>query len=180
MAEEIRDPINYKYEKLVDTEIKPYFRKNRRGKNRDENLDKSIRNSMMVNVSEEQIIDDILNRDLEQMMLQSQLEYVEQLQKAHEKEKEEERIRSEKIKENLEKFSNIRSQLKRVGRLDKDIQKLSDIIEPIIDVYCEDNTKKFEFDKDTYEFIMKNLKTIRLKSIELELIQGIIWTSDVL
>ena len=178
MAEEIRDPIEYKYERLADTEMKPYLRKNRREKNYDENLDKSIRNSMIVNVSEEQIIDDILNRDLEQMMLQSQLEYIDQLQKANEKEKDEERIRSIKLKENLEKFSNIRTQLKRIGRLDKDIQKLGELLEPIIDIYCENNTQVFELDKETYTFILKNIKSIRLKQTDIDLIQSIIKLED--
>jgi hypothetical protein len=170
MEEEIRDPIDYKYERLVDAEIKPYFRKNRRGKNRDEKLDKSIHNSMIVNVSEEQIIDDILSRDLEQMMLQSQLEYIDQLQK----EKEEERLRSEKVKVNLEKFSNVRSQLRRISRLDKDIQRLNELLEPIIDIYSENDTQVFEFDRETYSFIMKNIKSIRLKQTDIDLIQSII------
>ncbi len=176
--EEVRAPMQFKSERLVDTEIKPYFRKNRRGKNRDENLDKSIRNSMMVNVSEEQIIDDILNRDMEQMLLQSQLEYVDQLQKAHEKEMEEARIQSERVKENIEKFSNIKIQLKRIGRLDKDIQKLNEMIDPIIDIYCEDDKRIFEFDKQTYTFIMKNIKSIRLKQTDLDLLQSIIKLED--
>jgi hypothetical protein len=168
MAEEVRVPIEYKYERLVDMEVKPY--KNKRGKSKDENLDKAIENSMIINISEEQIIDDILRRDMEEMVLRSQEEYLEQLKK----EKEEERIKSERRKNNISKFSNIRTQMKKIRRFDADIQKLSDIIEPIIDIYCEDDTKIFELDYDTYAFIIKNLKTIRLNNYDLELVKGII------
>jgi hypothetical protein len=61
--------------------------------------------------------------------------------------------------------------LKRIGKIDKDIKKLEDILEPIIDSYCDDDSRQFEFDTETNEFIMKHLKSIRLKPGELELIQ---------
>ncbi len=158
--EEVRAPIEYKTERLVEPEVKPNVRKTRKGK-------KTTHDSMIV--MEEQIIDDILSRDIEQMMIQSQIEYVEQMQKEHEKEL----LIRERRKENVLKFTNVRNQLKRIGKMDKDIKKLEDILEPIIDSYCDDDSRRFDFDKETNEFIIKHLKSIRLKPGEFELIQSL-------
>ena len=126
----------------------------------------------MMNIKEEEneITEGILNLDIENAMRQSMLEFQEEENRKRLKEEEE----REKRLDTLSKFSNIRHQMKRVGAFDKDIQELNLLFGPLIEQYSENTNQVFTFDKNTYDMIMKNVRSIRLKKEELELIYSMI------
>jgi hypothetical protein len=112
------------------------------------------------------IAESILMADIEQALRQSSIDHENMWLK--EQEKREKRLNT------LSKFKNIRHQLKRIGTFDKDILKLNELLVPIIELYCEDTNRIFTFDKETFEMIIKNIRTIRLKPEEYQLILGMI------
>ena len=94
--EEVRPPMEFKTERLIDPP--------RRGRPRKNNTRSS---------NENELADSLLQLDLEDVLRQSRIEY-------DKKQIEEEQRRQE----TFAKFENIRFQMKRIGRLDKEIQGL--------------------------------------------------------
>lgn len=158
---EVRAPMEYKYERLIEPERRP------RGRPR-----KVTRSS--IKQEENEIVEGILNLDIENAMRQSMLEFQEEESRKHKEEQEKIEKEREKRLETLSKFSNIRHQMKRVGAFDKDIQELNLLLGPLIEQYSENTNQVFTFDKNTYDMIMKNIKSIRLKKEEIELLVSIL------
>jgi hypothetical protein len=162
--EEIREPIEYKFERLVDPE--PVTKKGR-GRPR-----RVTRASMAE--EENEIVQGILNLDIESAMKQSIEEMIlNEKNQREEQQKQEDFIRERRI-EILSKFKNIRHQMKRIASFDKDIQELNMILVPIIDQYCENLEQSILVDEEIYDMILKNIRTIRLKKEEYDLISLII------
>jgi hypothetical protein len=166
--EEVRAPMEFKQERLVDSfhELqKPTRRKYnlRRRKNTDVTTENSLND-------DSQIAEAILNDDMERILIESQMEYV----NLKMKEKEELQLEKEKRREIFDKFTNIRNQLKRIGKYDKDIQQVYELLIPMIDRYCEDTSVSISLDSETYHMILRNLKTIRLKKEDEELVHKMI------
>ena len=76
-----------------------------------------------------------------------------------------------KRKQNFEKFL---FDLNKIGKMDKEIREIYDIIEPIIESYCNQYINICELDIDTYEKIFKLLGKVRTDKAAIETLQTII------
>lgn len=100
-------------------------------------------------------------KDIDEAIYQSLIEmesanefnakYEEELLKQHERETEERKA----------KFSKLLFDVKRLVKYDKNIEEVCNIIEPIIEMYCEQFISTVEMDADTYEKIFNTLGTLR-------------------
>lgn len=73
-----------------------------------------------------------------------------------------------------EKFYNLIFVLNKLKRFDNDIKEISEIIEPIIDLYCNQYIQYYEVDEITYDKIFKIIGTIRTDKKNIELLKNII------
>lgn len=78
---------------------------------------------------------------------------------------------SNKRKQTFEKFL---FDLNKVGKIDKEVREIYDIIEPIIESYCSQYINKCELDIETYEKIFKLLGKIRTDKTAVEFLKTII------
>jgi hypothetical protein len=58
-------------------------------------------------------------------------------------------------------FKEFLFNLNKIGKFDKEVREIYDIIEPIIDSYCSQSIQSCEFDEETYDKIFIILKKIR-------------------
>jgi len=123
---------------------------------------------------ENEIADEILMKDIETALLQSMIDHENKLKEEQQKENE---IRERRI-EALSKFENIRQQMSRVAKIDKDIRELNDLLWPMIETYCEDTRLTSSLDEDTYKMIMKDLKSICLRKEDIELVESLFVTKQ--
>jgi hypothetical protein len=72
----------------------------------------------------------------------------------------------EKTRLRVQTFKDVLFKIKKISMIDNKILKLYNIIEPIINSYCECKLDIYECDKDTYDTIFGTLKTIRLTESE--------------
>jgi hypothetical protein len=159
--EEVRAPIEYKYERMVET---------RRPRGRPRRVTRAS-----IKEDENEITEGIMNLDIENAMRQSMIEFQEKILIDERKRQEEEQIKRENRINILSKFRNILHQLKRISTYDKDIQALNLILGPIIELYCESTGQPILVNKEIYDMIIKNIRTIRLSKEELNLINEIIY-----
>jgi hypothetical protein len=73
-----------------------------------------------------------------------------------------------------EKFHQLLLDMNKLLRFDKDIKEVYDIIEPIIESYCNQYIEYVELDSITYEKIFKVIGTIRTDKKNIELLKTII------
>jgi hypothetical protein len=71
-------------------------------------------------------------------------------------------------------FEKLLFDLHKVGRFDKEIREIYDIIEPIIESYCGQYIETCELDLETYEKIFNTLKKIRNNQQTLDTLKTII------
>lgn len=64
-------------------------------------------------------------------------------------------------KKRNEIFKNFRFNLNKVGKFDKKVREIYDIIDPIIDLYCDQRIETCELDGETYNKVFNTLKEIR-------------------
>jgi hypothetical protein len=76
-----------------------------------------------------------------------------------------------KRKQTFEKFL---FDLNKVGKMDKEVREIYDIVEPIIESYCNQYINKCELDVDTYEKIFKLLGKVRTDKTAVDLLRTII------
>jgi hypothetical protein len=89
----------------------------------------------------------------------------------------EEKIISEYIKETnrrKEIFKDFLFNVNKIGKFDKEIQEIYDIIEPIIDSYCGQIFESCELDEETYNKIFNTLKNIRNNQNALDILRSIL------
>ena len=78
------------------------------------------------------------------------------------------------INERREKFGGLLLDINKLIRFDKDIKEIYEIIEPIIESYCNQYIEYVELDVDTYDKIFKVIGTIRTNKKNLENLKTII------
>ena len=83
------------------------------------------------------------------------------------------KFEKEKI-ERKEMFAKFLLDLNRIIRLDKDVKDVYEIIEPIIDGYCNQLIYMCEFDEETYDKIFEVLSTIRTDKKCVDILKTII------
>lgn len=93
----------------------------------------------------------------------------------------EEELINEHLKNVSEKrdiFRNLLFDLNRISRFDKEIKNIYEIIEPIIDAYCDGFIQVYEIDTETYDKIFKNIKNIRTDKNGVEKLKEILSKYD--
>ena len=70
-----------------------------------------------------------------------------------------------------EMFSEFIFDIHKLVRFDKDIKEIYEIIEPIIDAYCEQYIKEYEIDSLTYDRIFKMISNVRTNKKNIELLK---------
>lgn len=176
-SEYVRPPMEYKTETLAGYTL-PQKTTIKNRYNTHKTHEEDIANEILDKDTENAIMDSII--EFEQIELEKEWarNIEEQIRKEEDDRLMEEAMKMEedekRRKELLSKFSNIQNQIKRISRLDKDIQKLNYILVEIIDTYCEDSSQVFSFDAETYNMIITNIKSIRLKPEDIEFIHSII------
>ena len=76
--------------------------------------------------------------------------------------------------ERKEKFREILFDLNKLIRFDKDIKEVYEIIEPIIESYCNQIIEFCELDGLTYDKIFKSLKGVRTNKKNIEYLQTLL------
>lgn len=114
------------------------------------------------------------DKEMEEAIQQSMKEFVDQ--DIINRQYEEDILKTyEKIK--LERKENCRELLLDINKLthyDKDIKEIYDIIEPILECYCNQNIDFYEADEITYNRIFDLLSKIRTKSKNIEFLKTVI------
>jgi hypothetical protein len=90
--------------------------------------------------------------EFEEDILQNMLDYEKEIQKFFIEEK-------NRRKEN---FNVLLLKMKRLANYDKEVEEIYNIIDPIIESYCEQVIQYYEVDKITYERIFSVLSSIRI------------------
>ena len=78
------------------------------------------------------------------------------------------------IAERKNLFRGLLFDLNKLIRFDKEIKEIYEIIEPIIDAYCEQYIKEYEVDSFTYDRIFKMISNIRTDKKNIELLKKIL------
>lgn len=73
-----------------------------------------------------------------------------------------------------EKFYKLTLDLNKLIRFDKDVKEIYEIIEPIIDAYCNQYIQNYQLDEITYDKIFKIIGTIRTDKKNIELLRTIL------
>ena len=76
--------------------------------------------------------------------------------------------------ERREKFKDLLFDLNKISKFDKNIKETYEIIEPIIEAYCNQFIEIYEVDEETYTCIFKALSTIRTNKKNVEFLKTII------
>jgi len=71
-------------------------------------------------------------------------------------------------------FKEFLFHLNKISKFDEEIRAIYDIIEPIIESYCNQMIDKCELDKITYDKIFNTLKNIRNTKLVIEVLRTII------
>ena len=120
--------------------------------NRRSEFEKELYKGLRISLEEARTFNN-LNKDFEEELIQ--------------------KFEKEKI-QRKEIFANFLFDLNRIIRLDKDIKDVYEIIEPIIDAYCNQFIEICEFDEETYNKIFKVLSTIRIDKKCINILKTII------
>ena len=81
---------------------------------------------------------------------------------------------NDEINTRKEKFQQLLLDMNKFMRFDKDIKEIYELIEPIIESYCNQYIEFIELDVDTYDRIFKIIGTIRTNKKNLENLKIII------
>jgi len=96
--------------------------------------------------------------EFEEDILQNMIDYEKEIQKYFVEEK----------KRRKEIFNVLLFKMKKISNYDKEVEEIYNIIEPIIESYCEQVIQYYEVDKVTYERIFNIVSSIRVDKEPLE------------
>ena len=96
--------------------------------------------------------------EFEEDILQNMVDYEKEIQKYFVEEK----MRRKEI------FNALLFKMKKISNYDKEVEDIYNIIEPIIESYCEQVIQYYEVDKVTYERIFNIVSSIRVEKEPLE------------
>jgi len=75
------------------------------------------------------------------------------------------------IQKRREQFRNIKFIFNRLGKVDKEVAEVYEIIQYIIDIYILGDIEMYKWDKETYNTIFKVIKNLRLNEVEMTLLK---------
>lgn len=140
-----------------------------------ENYDENIRPPD--EVKKEQLIsnyDTSQDKELEEVLYLSMQEALEQEKKFQDYEDKIISYYLNETKIRKEKFSKLLLDLNKVAKFDKTLRDIYDIIEPIIEAYCNHIIEKYLVDEETFQSIFKNLNSIRTDKKIIDILKTII------
>lgn len=70
-------------------------------------------------------------------------------------------------------FKNILFEIHKVSKYDTAIKEVYEIIEPIIESYCNQYINSYEFDQITYDFIFKQLSSLRINNDNMDILKSL-------
>jgi hypothetical protein len=136
----------------------------------------SIINEQLIQ-EQEQDLEMSYNKDIEEAIYLSFQETKQSDILNEENEKYEEQLIQQFQKETIErkkKFSQILFTMERLIKIDKEVNEVYEIIEPIIESYCNQMIEVCELDEKTYEKIFYIISKIRLNITNIDLLKTII------
>jgi hypothetical protein len=136
----------------------------------------SIINEQLIQ-EQEQDLEMSYNKDIEEAIYLSFQETKQSNILNEENEKYEEQLIQQFQKETIErkkKFSQILFTMERLIKIDKEVNEVYEIIEPIIESYCNQMIEVCELDEKTYEKIFYIISKIRLNITNIDLLKTII------
>jgi hypothetical protein len=143
--------------------------------NYNENYEDNIRQPDKV--IKKQIIPDmrrIFDKELEEALYLSMKETIDEQKRNLEYE---EQIMNNYLNETCkrrEKFYDLLFDLNKVSKFDKTIKEIYQVIEPMIETYCNQFVECYNVDEETYTNIFKTLSTIRTNKKNIENLKTII------
>lgn len=114
------------------------------------------------------------DKQLEEVLYLSMQEAIEQEKKYQDYEDKIISYYSNETNIRREKFSKLLLDLNKVAKFDKTLRDTYEIIEPIIDAYCNHIIETYLVDEETYQCIFKNLNSIRTDKIIIGFLKTII------
>jgi len=81
---------------------------------------------------------------------------------------------NEESNKRKQKFDKLLFDLNKVGKLDKEVREIYDLVEPILESYCSQYINNCELDIETYTKIFKILGNIRTDKVAVECLKTII------
>jgi hypothetical protein len=137
-----------------------------------ENNDDNIRSPD--EVKREQLIEDTRCDFQKQMDEALYLSFQEQQKINNEYEESIIKLYQEETCNRRNKFRQLLLDMNKLSVFDKEVKEIYDIIQPIIDAYCEQYIEICELDELTYERIIKIVSSIRTSKKNIELLKTII------
>jgi len=141
--------------------------------------DKVIKETLVQNIRNENEYDynNITNnydKELEKAIFLSMQENIQQQQQNQEYEDKVVNDYNKEIVERREKFKDLLFDLRKISNFDKNIKETYEIIEPIIEAYCNQFIEYYIVDEETYTSIFNILSTIRTNKKNIENVKLII------
>jgi hypothetical protein len=113
-------------------------------------------------------------KDLEEAMYQSIESLKEEEKRQDEYAQRCVQIFEEERNQKYEQFDNIFKQLKKLSVYDMNLKNILDIMEPVIDAYCNGFIEYYGLDKISHDNIFDNLKKVRLSEEERQILKNIV------
>jgi hypothetical protein len=82
---------------------------------------------------------------------------------------------SDETNRRTEIFKEFLFNINKIGRFDKEVREIYDIIDPIIESYCSQYIQSCELDEETYDKIFTTLKKIRNNQFVFDMLKTIIF-----
>jgi hypothetical protein len=115
------------------------------------------------------------DKEIEQALYLSLKESQEKIKEIEEYEKKIYQDYVDSLNVKRETFKPLLNEMLRVSKFDYEVKHIYDIIEPIIDSYCNQFLPYVEFDEITYNNIFRVINTIRIDKICIEELKKIIF-----
>jgi hypothetical protein len=80
--------------------------------------------------------------------------------------------------ERKNQFAKLLFEMNRLSRIDKEVKEVYEIVEPIIESYCNQMIEVCELDHKTYEKIFNIISKIRINTQNIELLKSIILKTE--
>jgi DNA repair exonuclease SbcCD ATPase subunit len=139
--------------------------------------DKVIKETLVQNITNEYEYDNITDnydKELEKAIFLSMQENIQQQRQNQEYEDKVVNDYNKEIFERREKFKDLLFDLHKISKFDKNIKEIYEIIEPIIEAYCNQFIEYYVVDEAMYTSIFNILSTIRTNKKNIENIKAII------
>ena len=130
---------------------------------------------------QEQLLDDDRSqyqREIDEALNQSMKEMIDYNIKSTDYERQIIEEYNTETKKRISLLEPILFEINKVSKFDKDIKELNQIIKPIIDSYCNMLIDHYEFDELTYNSIFKQISSLRISKLNINVLESILVIKD--